>query len=299
MANTFQSVNQIAFSALSFLSRRATLLSSVWTDVTSAGIAADTGETVTIRTPPSFVANDYNGSTLTIQDITEGSTNVVLDKDKEVTVRWSTREEAASVGDNERLVIAPSMDALLRKIEADIELDFRTQLIAAPRVFGNAVFGVDVEVADMAEARKALNEQDVPQDDERFLWLSPKDGANLVQKSTFTDNSASQRDTLATGGLGRVFGFNVGESNAVVTNTTPDPDETYNLFFHRTAFAVAMRGLPAPSTPGVEAAVANHEGLTVNVTKQWDANFQSTVLVFRALYGTKTLDTNRAGILRG
>lgn len=298
MANTFVSLNDIAFSALDFLFRKATLLTSVWRDVVAVEIAKNRGETVTVRTPPSYVANDYDGVTLTVQDTTEGSVDVVLDKDKEVTARFSTREQGAAFADIETMIIGPAMDALVRKVESDIELSLRTDAIAAPRVFGNAIFGVDVEVADIADARKALNEEDVIMD-ERFLWLSPKDGANLIQKSTFTDNSASQRDTLSTGGLGTVFGFFVGESNAIVTNTGPDPDETYNLFFHRHASTIAMRALPLPNTAGVEASSATSEGLTINVTKQWDVDRQSTVLVFRALYGVKTLDINRAGILRG
>ena len=298
MSNTFIDLSQVAFSALSFLKRRATLLNTVWTDIVSGAVAANTGETVVVRTPPSFTTNTYNGSALTVQDITEGSVSVVLSSDEEVTVKWSPREEAASVAEVERLVIEPAMDALLRKVETDIESTFRAALITATREFGTA-YGTDVEVKDLAAARKALNDQDVLQDDERYLWLSPKDGENLVQKTAFLDASASGRDTLSSGGLGRVFGFNVGESNAIVTNTTPTPDETYNLFYHRTACCVAMRALPEPSAPGVEFAVASNDGLTVNVTKQWDSASQSTIMVFRCLYGIKELDTNRGGVLKG
>ena len=162
------------------------------------------------------------------------------------------------------------------------------------------IYGTVVELDGIAQARQLLNESDVMQDANRFLWVSPKDGANLVQKSVFTDRSASGKNTLETGGLGVVLGFNVGESNAIVTNTGPNPDETYNLFYHRHSIAIAMRGLPVPAgTPGVSAAVASDDGLTITVTKQWDTSFQSTVMVFRALYGTKTLDVNRAGIIRG
>ena len=300
MANTLVSLDDIAFSALDFLFRKATLLTSVWRDVVAPEMSKNRGETVSVRTPPTFVANDYDGVTLTAQDITEGEIPVVLNKDKEVTTLWSTREEAASFSDIEQMVIGPAMDALVRKVESDIELDLRADLISNGREFGlNAVYGVDLELGDLAIARKELNEEDVIQDDDRFTWLSTKDGLNLVQKAVFTDNSASNKDTLETGGLGVVYGFRVGESNAIVTNTGPTPDETYNLFFHRHASTIAMRALPRPNTAGVEASVATSEGLTINVTKQWDTNKQSTVMVFRALYGVKTLDTNRAGILRG
>jgi len=300
MANSLVSLQDIAFSSLDFLFRKATLLTSVWRDVTAPEFAKNRGEQVSVTTPPTFVANDYDGVTLTVQDINQGEIPVILNKDKEVTVGWGTREQAASFSDIETLITGPAMDALVRKVEADIEVSLRADLITDNREFGlNAVYGVDLELGDLAIARQELNEEDVLQDPDRFMWLSPKDGRNLVQKSVFTDNSASNKDTLETGGLGVVYGFRVGESNAIVTNITPNPDETYNLFFHRHASTIAMRVLPDPNTAGVEVAMASHEGLGITVTKQWDADKQSTIMVFRALYGIKTLDTNRAGILRG
>ena len=298
MANTFITVDQIAVMALSFLKRKATLLNNVWRDVVDAGVAMNTGETVTVRTPPSFTANSYNGTTLTVQDITEGSVQMTLDKDFEVSGKWSQREEAASVTDLERLFVGPAMDALLRKVETDLESDFRLALISAGREFGNAIYGNVVTVEDITKARQALNENDVPFDD-RWLNVSAKDAANLIQKTVFTDRSASGRDTLTDGQLGNVFNFMVEESNAIITNTSPSPDETYNLFYHRTAYTVGMRALPTPTTPGVEFSSATEDGLTVNVTKQWSFNPQSTVMVFRVIYGTQLLDAGRAGILKG
>lgn len=297
MANSFISIDQIAFSALDFLQRKATLLNAVWLDVVDAGVAAGTGSIITVRTPASATAADFSG-TVSTQDITEGSVDLTLNKDKEVSFKWTEKEQASSVSEIEQLMIVPAMDALLKTIETDIEADMRADLITDTREFGDSVYGNQVTIDDIADGRRALNVNDVSRDD-RFLFLSPKDSKGFASDPIFTDISASQKDTLMTGELGTVLGFRTVESNAIVTNTVPAPDETYNLFFHKTEYTVGMRALQNPNVAGVEFAAASHEGLTINVTRQWDFSSQATVVVFRALYGTKTLDTGRGGILKG
>ena len=56
MANSLVSLDDIAFSALDFLFRKATLLTSVWRDVTAPEFAKNRGETVGVRAPLFFLS---------------------------------------------------------------------------------------------------------------------------------------------------------------------------------------------------------------------------------------------------
>lgn len=299
MSNTFQTLNLYASSTLFFLQQRGQLLNRLWRDELASAVNQGASDTVSVRTPPSFTAASYNGSSLSVQNITEGKVDVVMNNDYVVPVQWSLAEDAARVGREpmEQLVTIPAADSLLRAVESSISVALHTAFTTAGRVYGTA-YGTAPDIADLADCREALNLANAPYDG-RWMGLYPESAANLIQKTAFTDQSASGRNTLSTGEIGTVYGFDTFESNAIVKNTTPSPDEIYNLFGIPSVAAVAFKQFPMNSGAGVEMASVTDQGLSVLVTKQWDTASQSHVLVFRVKWGVKMLDATRGGILKG
>ena len=90
MANTFLTPDIIAREALMVLRNNAVMAKLVHRDY-SADFNGAVGDTITIRKPATFVANDYNGS-IEVQDATETSVSVVMDKHLDVSFAVTSKQ---------------------------------------------------------------------------------------------------------------------------------------------------------------------------------------------------------------
>lgn len=250
-------------------------------------IPAAKGNIINTRKPGTFVANDM-GSTITVQDATAANVAVTLNKWKEVSFELSDKDLTLAMADLVPIYVAPAMEAIAQQIDKDLlalYADVSTSVGTA---------GTDASKATVVAARKALNEQKVPFNNRRLV-LSAKDESALIALPEFSsaekvgDDGTAMREAS----LGRIFGLDtfLDQNVPLVAGT---PNTTYNMAFHRNAFALVTRPLEMPRTQGVNAAVVNYKGLGLRAMVGYDINKKAHVVSIDILYGVKTLNADLA-----
>src|SRR5690606_10609847 len=126
-------------------------------------------------------------------------------------------------------------------------------------------------------------------------WLN-SDIVKHAEKSGSTD-------ALRDGSIGKnLFGFDAYDTTNIVqpagVPATSQPTTEVGLAFHESAFAFASATLALPSD-NTWATIANYKGLSLRLVKQYDMQEKAEVISLDILFGTKTLDANRAVLLRG
>jgi hypothetical protein len=250
-------------------------------------VAAQAGDTVNTRKPGTFSANDM-GATTTVQDATASNVAVVLNKWKEVTFELSDKDLTLAMGDLVELFVSPAMEALAQQIDKDI-LGLYADVSASVGTAGTSA------TKDLVlDARKALNDAKAPMNNRRAVW-STKDERALLGVADFVsaEKVGDQGTTLREASLGRIFGIDhyMDQNVPVVAGT---PNSTYNLLFHRNAFALVTRPLIAPQTAAVNSAVVSHKGIGLRSMVGYDISKKKHIVSIDVLYGVKTLDANLA-----
>lgn len=250
-------------------------------------VAAQAGDTVNTRKPGTFTANDM-GSTTTVQDATASNVAVVLNKWKEVTFELSDKDLTLAMGDLVELFVSPAMEALAQQIDKDL-LGLYADVTASVGTAGTSA------TKDLVlDARKALNDAKAPMNNRRAVW-STKDERALLGVADFVsaEKVGDQGTTLREASLGRIFGIDhyMDQNVPVVAGT---PNSTYNLLFHRNAFALVTRPLIAPQTAAVNSAVVSHKGIGLRSMVGYDISKKKHIVSIDVLYGVKTLDANLA-----
>lgn len=249
-------------------------------------VAAQAGDTVNTRKPGTFTANDM-GSTTTVQDATASNVAVVLNKWKEVTFELSDKDLTLAMGDLVELFVSPAMEALAQQIDKDL-LGLYTDITASVGTAGTNA-GKDL----VLDARKALNDAKAPMNNRRAVW-STKDERALLGVADFVnaEKVGDNGTTLREASLGRIFGVDhyMDQNVPMVAGVSPAPNSTYNLMFHRNAFALVTRPLIAPRTAAVDSAVVSHKGIGLRSMVGYDISKKKHIVSIDVLYGVKTLD---------
>lgn len=200
MANSFATMQAIAREALPRLIDNLVFPNLIYRDTETA--EASKGDTIQIRKPPAFVAQEFNAATgVTPQDINDSAILVTLDKIATVDVEASAVEAATSIDDLNRIFIEPAAAALAEKINKD-------GLALYKDVYN--YIGLNSNPADLttlAAARLKLNESKAPAG-ERCTVLAPLVEADLLAVPAIV-NAEKCGDTkaLKEGAIGRVMGF--------------------------------------------------------------------------------------------
>lgn len=125
--------------------------------------------------------------------------------------------------------------------------------------------------ATILAAREALGEANCPADG-RWLAVSPSIASRLLEVDLFTRVDASGTDTaLRQAMIGKIYGFNVVESNGLTTDTA--------VAYHMSGFVFANR---TPSVPrgASESATSTEQGIGLRTVFQYDsAHAQDQILV--------------------
>jgi len=283
MANTILSVTELANRGVDVLVNMRPMVNTFNNDVVTGELAMNKGETVNVALPPSFTAATYNGSTLTSQDINNGSVAVTLDKDEVVPTTISNREYGKSAQDLDDTVILPIMKALSTGMDASIF----TALAAGDTL--TAVPDAAFSIAQIELGLRALLATDCP-DNDLHMSISHYDASVARQIQGIYSQDINRENNNRSTSVGSYAGIDIfGTSSISSAGATID-----NWLYDSNFATVAMRGLAdVTDAPGVEAATASYKGMTVTVTRQWDTAKQAVVTVFRTLYGVKVLDGNR------
>ncbi len=245
------------------------------------------GDVLHIPYPGTFTANDKTpDADVTIQTPAGGADiTVQLNKHKEVSflVEDVTRAQA-----NQELLdryVSSAASALAKAVEQDLwalYASLGTQIGTA---------GTDISAATIRQARKALNDNLAPETG-RAMVVSTKDEIALLADPDLKEYFAFARSqAVSEANLGRVYGFDVWVSQLapVVTGT---PNTTYNLAFHKEAFILAMRALPAPPpNSGAKATTIRdpESGLVLRVLYAYNSSKLGVQVTLDVLYGVGIL----------
>lgn len=299
MANTLLTPDVIAQAALATLYETTVMAALVHRDYEDT-FANAVGDTITIRKPATFVAQEYNRSAgITVQDASESGIPMTLNHFADVSFAVTSEDLTLKITDFSDRLLAPAMEAIAQKIDRDI-LALRSDITA---VVGASGTGDEVwsNPRSLIGAGRELSKKAVPMS-QRAAVVGPTISGEWL-KDDLLNRVADRGDTegLREASLGnRVFGFDAYESNNIVQPTPGAGISTteVGVAFHRTAFALAVRPLALPRG-AANAAIASYKGFGLRVIYGYDLDKKQDVCSIDCLYGTKTLDPNRAVLIRG
>jgi hypothetical protein len=288
MANTLITPTMIARTALATLYNTTVLAPLVWRDY-DPDFTGKQGDTVTVRKPATFTAEEFNSSTgITLQDATETSDTVVLNKIANVSFAVTDKELTLSIEDFAAQLLNPAAEAIVQKIDGDLA---EALVDAAEGVGGGGTVtkGTGVASTALIEARKTLNRNKLPTND-RFTVLSPEAAAIALQDPLFVqaDRSGST-DALREASIGRVFGMDSYESQ-VFGYGANDKGQADGVAFQRSAVILATRPLATPrGIAANQVAVESYKGLTLRTIYAYNNTYKRDEVSIDLLYGTKAI----------
>jgi hypothetical protein len=292
MANTLLTSDIIARAALANLYETTVMAPLVHRDY-SPEFGRKVGDTITVRKPTTFTAEEYvRADGITIQTATETSVPVVLNHFADVSFAVTSEELTLELQDFNDQLLNPAMEAISQKIDRDI-LSLRDDITAE-------VGGITGELAGdptaLVAAGRVLTQANVPFTERRAVtgpiiaaeWL--KD--DLLHRADKSGTTAGLRDAS----IGRLFGFDTYQTQNINTTMESDEGEEVGVAFHRTAFALVTVPLALPRG-AANASIANYKGFALRVVIAYDNDAKQDVVSIDTLYGTKTLDANRAVLI--
>lgn len=310
MVNTLLTPSIIARQALANLYETTVMIPLVWRDF-STEFAARVGDTITIRKPAVFEAQEFvQADGITIQGANETGVDVVMNHFADVSFAVTARELALDVQSFNSQFLEPAMAALVQKIDTDI-LAFRNDITnevgsAAANAEGENYpgYGGDYPYSDsrvLIQAGKELTLAKVPLTERRCV-VGPTTAAFWKAEKVWRESDKrGSTEGLLEASLGqRRAGFDGYETQNIEqpaeSPATGEPTSEVNVAFHRTAVALVSR--PLEAAPGAETTVESYQGLTIRVVRAYDINTKRTIVSLDCLYGVKTLDANRAVLIK-
>ncbi|WP_129307991.1 P22 phage major capsid protein family protein [Streptomyces sp. L2] len=287
MANSFLTPDLIATRALATLYDTTVMAQLVHRDY-DADFRGRQGDTVTVRKPAVFTAAEFNrGTGIVSQNAVEGSVDVTLNHFSDVSFTVTTEQLNLEIEDFGTQLLDPAMEAIAQKIDTDL-LALRDDIVQSTQDVDSPHATTAPEV--LIDAGIVLNQAKVPAAERRAVIGPATNGRWLDSNVLKQVNESGSTDGLREAYVGRrLFGF-----DPYWTQHVESPEE--GVAFHRTAFALVMRPLEVP--PGAQdAVIMDYKGFSLRVVYDYDIKYKQTVVSVDCLYGTKTLDANRAVIL--
>jgi len=195
-------------------------------DSSFAKSGAKIGSDLKIRLPNQYTVR--SGATLNVQDTSETSTTLQVNTQKGVDFKFSSDELTLSLQDFSERILEPAMAVLAANIENDV-------YTAAYKGVYNMVNSdtAAIDFYDIVDARRLLNNNLTPMDDNRCAMLTTLHSAKLVNelKGLFHDSTAV-RQQYKEGKMGRTGGFDFYENPIFgkhTTGTAVTGDTLYNV----------------------------------------------------------------------
>ena len=299
MANTFLTPDIIARRALATLYESTHMAMLVHRDY-EADFAGRVGDTITVRKPATFTATEFDrGTGIVPQNATESGVPVVLNHFPDVSVAVTTEQLTLEINDFGEQLLDPMMEAMAQKIDRDL-LTLRDDITQTIGAVAENTAGEDYNYPNgqypwsdsrvLIEAGRVLDQQNVPPSERRVV-VGPLTKSRWVAERTWreADKRGDTEGLREASFGGRVSGF-----DPYMTQNVTDPEES--VAFHKTAFALVTRTLEVP--PGAQdATIMNYKGFALRVVYDYDIKYKQTVVSVDCLYGTKTLDADRAVLI--
>lgn len=215
MANTTLTASIIAAEALRVLENNLVMAGLVYRDYEAEYQkninGYKIGDTITIRRPTDFTVRD--GATASIQDVVEGSTTLVVDKQKGIDFKFNSADLALEINEFSDRIIKPAMNQLANQVDVDLMALYYT----IPNYVGTPAQAVN-SFADFAKAPERGDEIGIPRDT-RYAILCPADHWALVGAQTSLSNTGAEASAYRKGALGMIGGVETYMSQNVPTHT--------------------------------------------------------------------------------
>lgn len=281
MANTILTPEIIAREALMVLRNNAVMANLVHRDYSNEFVAG-VGDTVTIRKPATFEAKEYTGD-ITVQDATENSVDVKLDKHLDVSFAVTSKQMTMDIADFSEQLLVPAMQAFADKIDGYL-LGLQSDITHRQPSSGSAT-------DDMVEARRFLTASAAPLPNRRYVFGSDTEAA-LLKTELFTsaEKVGDEGTALREASIGRKFGMDC------YVDQNADALAIDAMAFHKNAFAFVTRPLALPQG-AAKAAIIDYDGFGLRVVYGYDMNSKSDTVSIDMVCGVKTLDKNLAAVV--
>lgn len=276
MAHTFLNPEVIARASLSALRNRTIMSGLVWRNAETE-YGGGTGDTLTIRRPPTFTPRLFNRAEgIQPQDITEYGIKISLDDIYDISVVITDEEMLLDLRSLSEQVITPSMTGIADAMD-QLVISAMDGLPAGPTWDDTDVLNT------FTEARMRMNRLGVPESG-RVMMLSPESAKRLLNHEIIrrADASGNGGQALREAYIGRIMGFDTYEYSKV-----PRVDVGYA--FHREAVALASRALSNPST-GVSASGQSFEGWAIRTIQGYELRTKQRIVSFDTLIGTDLIN---------
>lgn len=286
MANAFITPGVIAARGIATLYNTMVLAGLVWRDF-DADFRGKQGDTITVRKPAVFTAEDFDRSRgITLQDVTEDSDSLRLDRIANVSVAVTDEEMTLEISDFQEQILTPAAQAIAQKVDGELA----EALVDAASAAGQAaVIGGDRANSVFRGARAILSRNKYPID-QRYVVLSPEaTSAALGDELLIAVDKSGSTDGLRNAILGRLLGFETYESQ-VLGEGPGDRGSADGVAFHRSAITLAVRPLQTPRGVGDgQTGTANLGGLSMRVVYAYNLHRKQDELSLDVLYGIKAL----------
>lgn len=222
MTNTFITPSAVAREALMILQNNIVASDLVYRDVATNFTGAKVGDTVTIRRPATFTANEFNGSAISVQNVTEASTSLQLEKHFDVSFEVTSKELSLSLNDFSSQILAPAVIALAQGVDSYL----LSKYVEVNQYVGTAGDAPD-SLADLADVDKALNDAQVPLIGRNAL-VNTRAKADMmgIEAIHRADARGDAGTALREASLGRVLGLDWYMSQNVKSHTAGVPGGT-------------------------------------------------------------------------
>ncbi|GKS86483.1 hypothetical protein AVMA1855_20045 [Acidovorax sp. SUPP1855] len=215
MANSLLTPKEITRKALVILHQKLNFVGNVnrTYDSKFAKEGAKIGNSIDIRLPNQYVVTD--GPNLVTQDTNDQVVTLQINKQKHVGVSFSSVERTLSLDDYADRVLEPAMAQLAASIEADAF----SMMLDVPYAVNN--IGSPLTFRKVLEARKILNDNLAPMDNNRSVILNTTDNVDMVDqlKGLFQDSTQIAKQ-YREGMMGRTGGFDFWENTLMPGQVT-------------------------------------------------------------------------------
>jgi hypothetical protein len=216
MSNSILTIDVIAKEALRILENNLVMSKLVHraheSEFGNAMNGFEAGDTISIRRPTDFTVRD--GATAVNQDIVEGKTTLVVDKQKGVDFGFTSKELTLNINDLSERAIKPAMVQLANQVDSDLMALYKQ----VPNWAGTAGQTIN-SFADFAKGPELLDQYAIPMDG-RSAVLSPADHWALLGSQTALYMSDVARGAYRNGSLGVIGGVDTYMSQQVPAHTT-------------------------------------------------------------------------------
>ena len=250
---------------------------------------ATKGDVVNVIQRGNLVVNDkQTGKQITLQTPTNSKIPVTLDKHKEIS--WLIEDTASAKAIQSAVdYVTDAAIALGEQIDKDL-LSLYSAL-----TLQSGTPTTDLSVATILDAREKLNIAKAPVAG-RYFVISPQDETALLKLEEFTKADWSDENMVALreATLGKKYGFTfVMDQQVAVTSET----QRHNVAFHKDAFTLVTRPLPAPPAgSGAISSALAVDGISVRVTRSYSQKDGGMLWTLDVLYGIAALRKTTHGV---